>query len=84
MNNVDIEALEKKILDLFTEYEVDELGPEYISDNLSPYELLLLICFVGDMKSIKFELVGKDTNLYRYNNEAYKIPVIKILRKGEK
>lgn len=83
MDNIDVNGLEKKILDLMNEYETDELEPMYFNDVISPYEILLVICFIGDMKSIKFELVGTDTYQYHYNNETYKIPVIKILRKGE-
>ena len=57
---------------------------EMIYDFLSPYEILLLICFICDMKKIKFEILdGTKKNQHIYDNKIYAIPQIKIVRKED-
>ena len=82
MQNINLENLENKVLNLFIEFDTEELQLEDLSDLISPYEILMLICFIGDMKSINFKIGNtSDTYLYHYEDKTYKIPGIKIIRK---
>ena len=82
-NKIDLLGLENKILNYFKDIDSGFLDNEILEDFLSPYEILLLMVLIGDFTKIKIE-IEKDTKThYRYNNQTYEIPYIKILRKGE-
>ena len=82
-NKIDLLGLENKILNHFIDMDSDYLDNEMLEDFLSPYEILLLMVLIGDFTKIKIE-IEKDTKThYRYNNQLYEIPYIKILKKGE-
>lgn len=79
---INLENLESQVLKLFDLYESDYVDNEMFKDWLSMYDLLLLCCFMQDLKEIVFEEINTQTKcLYVYDGNKYYIPYIKIKRK---